>query len=331
MNEYTLNGKHGPIEVFEDNTHFLVRIHPQDRNRAKKIVGRQWDGNRTAWVYPKNFATYEALVVEFQRDADHFNIQRPRTEPPVGINTPVNEPDNGEFDSQFLEEIPFNGVIGGNRGNIFSELEQIRVMIESLRDTSAKQNLILEELRVNQEATSNTLTKFKQPIQQIVKTEADEVFPKFLNLDEPKEKELLEKALIELACLTVGKEERLFRQWVSKHHPLSRPADFVNETHEFLKKHLSKFLKDEDDRVDFIELIKRAKDENVFFSDNSDPTIKPINILYILNHIRNRFAHPPFNFTQSDKWSRAILYLMNLALVWSKVVMEAEEEDEIPF
>jgi hypothetical protein len=42
-------GKLGPIEVSEDNTHFLVQIHPGNRERAKKIPGRQWDGNRICY------------------------------------------------------------------------------------------------------------------------------------------------------------------------------------------------------------------------------------------------------------------------------------------
>ena len=45
--------KRGPIEVFEDDTHFLVRIHPEDRERAKQIPGKQWDGNRKVWAYTK--------------------------------------------------------------------------------------------------------------------------------------------------------------------------------------------------------------------------------------------------------------------------------------
>ncbi|HEY9903364.1 MAG TPA: hypothetical protein V6D43_13225, partial [Candidatus Sericytochromatia bacterium] len=63
--------KFGHIEVSEDDTHFLVRIHPGNRDRAKKIFGRQWDGVRKAWVYPKEPSIYEALVDEFQKDADN--------------------------------------------------------------------------------------------------------------------------------------------------------------------------------------------------------------------------------------------------------------------
>ncbi len=50
--------KLGPIEVSEDNRHFLVRIHPEDRGRAKKIAGRQWDGERRVWVYSKNIRSF---------------------------------------------------------------------------------------------------------------------------------------------------------------------------------------------------------------------------------------------------------------------------------
>ena len=61
--------KQGPIRVTEDDSHFLVEIHPNDRDRAKMIPGRQWDGKRVAWVYDKTPDTYTALVSEFKRDA----------------------------------------------------------------------------------------------------------------------------------------------------------------------------------------------------------------------------------------------------------------------
>lgn len=101
------NTKLAAIEVFEDDTHFLVRIHPENRDRAKKIVGRQWDGGRRAWVYLKDQSTYEALVEEFKKDADSFNIRRPKTERPPGSKPPVREPEDNEIDEdQLLEEIP---------------------------------------------------------------------------------------------------------------------------------------------------------------------------------------------------------------------------------
>ncbi|KYC41831.1 hypothetical protein WA1_17555 [Scytonema hofmannii PCC 7110] len=201
-------------------------------------------------------------------------------------------------------------------------------MLESLRDDASHQSRTLEELRDIQKEANKVLTEFEPPIQQVIKTKPVEVLPELLNLNKPKEIELLEQALVMIACSTTG-EKKSFCDWLNKHKPLSHPADFVNETHEFLKNQLIKLVMDEDPHTDFHNLIKRARDENViFYKDESDPTIRPISILFNLNDIRNRFAHPPIIFSQREKWSKSILYLMNLALVWSKVVMEAEEGDE---
>ena len=319
--------KFGHIEVSEDDTPFLVRIHPGNRDRAKKIFGRQWDGVRKAWVYPKEPSIYDALLEEFQKDADSFNIQRPKTEPPVGIKRPAKEPDNDEFEDELLEEIPALGDIGESQGKIHSELEAMRVMLESLRDDASHQIRTLEELREAQKETTKALTQFDLPIQEVVKTKAVEADS--LDLNKQQEIELLEKALVKIACLTAN-EQKSFCDWVSKYAPLAHPGDFVSVTHEFLKDQLSKIVEDEDPNTDFYNLVKKAKNENLIFNNWTDPTIKPIPILFTLNAIRNRFAHPPMNFSQweREKRSRSILYLMNLALVWSKVVIEVEDCNE---
>ncbi|MEA5571921.1 hypothetical protein [Calothrix sp. UHCC 0171] len=288
-----------PIEVFEDETHFLVRIHPENRDRAKKIVGRQWDGDRKAWVYPKDVFTYEALAEEFQKDADKFDIQRPKTKRPDGIKPPLQEY-NDEFEEEILEE---------SHDKIHSDLDGIRVMLESLRDVASHQSRTLEELRETQKEARKTV----------------QVLPDALDLTKQKEIELLENALVMIAYYTANKQKS-FYDWMSKHAPLDRPRDFVSETHEFLKEQLGKITGDENPDTDFRSLIRKAENEDCFYSAKFDP-IKPIPILNNLNAIRNRFHHTRGDFSQWEKWSRSILYLMNLALVWSKVVIEVDNFD----
>ena len=317
----------GPIEVSEDDTHFLVRIHPGNRDRAKKISGRQWDGLRKAWVYPKEPSIYDALVEEFQKDADSFNIQRPKTEPPIGIKRPAKEPDNDEFEEQLLEEISSLSDIDESQGKIHSELEAMRVMLESLRDDASHQSRTLEELRETQKEATKALTKFEPPIQQVVKTQpVKKVLPDSLNLTKQKEIELLEKALVRIACLTAN-EQKSFCDWVSKHAPLDHAGDFVNDTHEFLRRQLGKIVGDKKFLTKtFFDLIKTVEKEELIFFDKDNPADRPIRILHALNTHRNCMKHP--NFSKSEKWSRSILYLMNLALVWSKVVIEVEDCNE---
>ncbi|KAM3109465.1 hypothetical protein [Phormidesmis sp. 146-33] len=314
-----------PVEVLEDDTHFLVRIHPEDRDRAKKIVGRQWDGDRKAWVYPKDQITYEALKEEFQRDANSFDIRRPKTQRPIGI-TPPDKSDESELEDQLLEEIRSLGNVSGGQSKILDELEQIQRMLGSLGDVAANQSRTLSEVRETQEQTAKAVEKFELPIQQVVRTEPVEIFPDSLDLTKQKEIELFEKAIILLACQTAN-EQKSFCDWVKNYKPLREPADFVNETHEFLKKQLCKIVEEDDCRASFYTLVKRIRDERLIYFDRNDPDPTPIAILFALNDHRNRYGHP-FNFKQSEKWGRSILYLMNLALIWSKVVMEAEDSDE---
>lgn len=319
------SGKLGPIEVFEDDTHFLVRIHPENRDRAKKIIGRQWDGDRKAWVYPKDSLTYEALAEEFQKDADSFDIRRPRTKRPPGIKPPVEEFDSDEFDYQLLDDIRAIGDIGESQEKMYGELEQIREMIGSLRDVAVNQSRVLEEMRGTQEETKKVLVQLEPSTQKASQIEPVEILPEYLDLTRQREIELLEKALILIAC-HMAKERKSFYDWVSKCKPLREPSGFVIKTHEFLKKQLGRLVGDDSPYTKFKSLIIRARDENLIYRDNNNPADRPISTLFTLNDHRNCFGHPDFD--QWEEWSRSILYLINLAMVWSRVVIEVENSDE---
>jgi hypothetical protein len=318
-------GKRGSIEVLEDDTHFLVSIHPENRDRAKKIVGRQWDGDRKAWVYPKDPVTYEALLEEFQKDADNFNIRRPKTKRPSGIKPPVEEPDHGELEDQLFAEIRSVGEIGEGQEKMYGELEQIREMLGSLKDVSANQSRILDEVRGSQEETAKVLIRFEASTQQTVQAETIEVLPDSLDLSKQREVELFEKAIVMVACRT-AKDQPSFCEWMSRYRPLREASGFVIKTHEFLKKQLGKLVGDDNLGTNFDSLIRRARSENLIYRDENNPADRPISILFTLNEHRNCFGHPDFD--QWEEWNRSILYLMNLALVWSKVVIEAENSDE---
>ena len=315
-------GKQGPIELSEDDTHFLVRIHPEDRDRAKKIIGRQWDGDRKAWVFTRDPSTYEALVEEFQKDADIFNIRRPKTQRPIGIKPPSEELDKGEFDDQFFDDIRSIGEdIGQGQEKMYGELEQIREMLGSLRDVAANQTRLIEEVRGTQEETNKVLIKpeasTQKPIPKIVNS-----IPHSLDLEKQREIELLEKVLVMIACHT-AKNDKSFAEWLSKYTPLRESTNFVMKTHQYLMKHLGKLVGEEDSYSKPSDLINKAQKEQLFFRSETDPYL----ILRTLNAHRNCFAHPTPNFDQWEEWSRSILYMMHLALVWSRVVIEEENSN----
>ncbi|MBU4231354.1 MAG: hypothetical protein KJ822_07125 [Proteobacteria bacterium] len=318
---FTTNAqKFGPIEISQDDNHFLVRIHPENRDRAKKIAGRQWDGARKVWVYPKDLPTYSALVEEFQKDANIFDIRRPKTKRPAEIKPPPEEADAEEF-----EEFRSVGDLGEDQGRISDQLELIRETLESINDLASNQNRSIEELRDQQTETAGILKRIESPEKDAIKTEKVEVLPELLNFDNPKEKLLFEKALIAVAY-DASKKSESFHKWVELQSPIEKPVDFVTNTHEKLKQQLEKIVGEADMKVNFIDLVRQAKQDKLIYLEDDDP-IKVFQILYALNDIRNRFAHAR-KFHRSERWARSILYLMNLALVWPKIMMEPEDGHE---
>ena len=93
-----------PIRVYENDDHFLVEIHASQKLRASRIAGRRWDASQVAWVYPKTLQSYEALKNEFQRDADSFEIRKPKRKPvPEAKLINVNEEPDQDFEREWKE------------------------------------------------------------------------------------------------------------------------------------------------------------------------------------------------------------------------------------
>lgn len=62
------------IVLRETPTEFLLSIPMQQRDRAKKIEGRAWDGQRKAWVYKRTRRALDELLLEF---GDELVIEAP--------------------------------------------------------------------------------------------------------------------------------------------------------------------------------------------------------------------------------------------------------------
>jgi len=307
--------KNGPIEVVQDNEHFLVRIHPEDRDRAKRIAGRQWDGTRRTWVYPKDIPTYEALVAEFQKDADLFSIRRPKNKRPAGIKPP--SIDDDEYEEKQLEDL--NSLSDGQI-KIQTELNQINKMLHSLKDIASIHDRHFEELQERHDENNKII---KQTIKQTKKsTKPDKIraLPNNLDLNKQNEVKLLDQTLRAIAYATSGQNEDL-QNWLERYSPLQNPTDFVAYTHELLKESLEKLvLGQANSEVSFSNLVHKAQQDNIIYCHHHD-TVKVFSILRSLNDVRNRFVHARGVFPQSEKWARSILYLMNLALIWKKIMM----------
>ena len=154
------SNKQGPIRVTEDDSHFLVAIHPNDRDRAKMIPGRQWDGKRLAWVYEKSPETFDALKAEFKSDADVFEIRRPKTKRPPGIKSATEIDDDEDFEWPALEEL------GESQSKLMEELAQIRTSLNIFGEAFAGQERQLEVISTKQEQLNDQFSRAMRPVPQ---------------------------------------------------------------------------------------------------------------------------------------------------------------------
>jgi hypothetical protein len=311
-------GKSGQIHVTEDQENFLVKIHYRDKDRAKMIAGRQWDGKRSLWVYPKNPETYDALLEQFKRDADVFDIRRPKTKRPAGIEATETTEVDDENDWTVLSEI------GQGQTRLQEELTDIRnalgVLSESFRHHQASIDRIDESQNEIRTRVLASLGSDDEPqSNENATTNLSEI-----DIEDDAHLQIFEEAMKEIAYSSSDFSED-FGRWILKHKPITRPLEFVSETHELLKEQLERIVPEASVNDSFYDLIHRARDENVIYSPKGDP-IQIFPTLMTLNVIRNRFSHAR-NFDDAEKRNRAITYLMNLALVWPKIMMDSSDEE----
>jgi len=69
-----MNDLSGPVIVEENETHFLVGIHYNDRHLAREINGRAWDGEKRRWAWRRNQENYKSLSEAFREIAKRFEI-----------------------------------------------------------------------------------------------------------------------------------------------------------------------------------------------------------------------------------------------------------------
>lgn len=99
-----MNDLSGPIFVEENETHFLVGIHYNDRHLAREIKGRAWDGEKRRWAWRRNQENYKNLSEAFRKIAKCFEISDKnltKENPKEGTNSIADEQlqmeDNWEF------------------------------------------------------------------------------------------------------------------------------------------------------------------------------------------------------------------------------------------
>jgi len=301
--------KSGPISVVEEDGQFLVRLSFRDKERAKAISGRSWDGKRTAWVYPKTVTVFEALAAEFKSDADVFEIRKPKTLRPKDLQPPE---DNDDEDEWFIGGI---NELGESQTAITGELTALQEKVGLLHEAMGAQDKQIQKILELQESVKGALEEDKS----IESAGSDE--PRTVDLSQAEELDRLEKGLVSAAFLSSG-SNKSFRRWLKRIHPISRPHDFVFQSQEHIMDKLRGLLAAADPGLSHYDLIKQAEAEQLIYQDPKQRRYI-YDLLHAMRHIRNKVAHSA-TAHDWDVYNLSITYLMNLAIVWPRVVVDDE-------
>jgi hypothetical protein len=205
-----------PIKVYENDTHFLVEICATQKHRASDIPKRRWNRHITAWVYPKTAELYDALKAEFQKDAEVFDIKRPRESQALKASQISMEDMQSRIEDAQKKKAE-------NRKNteekldqqfsaVMDKLEGLTRHVEKIEDTNdAMQDLLLEQVSHTEKLSSH---QNKDNEFEMVSDNA------------------LELSLMMIAFEASGRDES-FKLYLNQHHPITKPERFITRTHHF--------------------------------------------------------------------------------------------------
>jgi hypothetical protein len=283
-------GSFFPIEVTETKEDYEVKIAPGEKERAKKIPGRRWDPKRTRWVYPKKMACYRALKQEFGRDAAIFQLGEPASK-----RLPPPAP---------AEAKPGEATVRKRLENLDEGVKTLLSIVDNVEKSTRKTQSLVEGAFEPSESRSDG--------------EVD--------LTERTNLRDLEKMLKELAFQVSG--DPSFKVWMREMEPIMYPREFVESTHEEIRRNISQMLGVEGRaRSSFPEYVSRLQAEGLL-PTGSVP--KASYVLRSMNDHRNRIAHARrFEMSDAERFTRSIIYLFNLALVWNYVASEQLDQSDI--
>lgn len=285
-----------PIRVLENNTHFLVEISASQKIRASRIAGRRWDSQLVAWVYPKTIDSYEALKVEFSRDAVEFDIRKPkRKSVPVPVKSTVDDENDHDFENEWKEMSEKTSSIHDTFSEMTGKIDYLVKSVHSLEESnnSLEQMLLIDRLEASMDADKDSNSEVSKEIDAV---------------------EQFEQLLKEIA-LGTSEHDASFRQHLEIYRPLKQPERFIMRTHEHLLKSLAEMSGNHSPQESaFAKYVENVKANELV------PRHIP-GVLFMLNSHRNRVVHST-SMSEHELQSRAIIYLMGVSHIWREVASE---------
>jgi myosin heavy subunit len=183
------------IKLEETADEYLLFVPISQKDRAKRIAGREWDRKRLCWVYPKTRLVYNALITEFRNELEPNNHVRRRKlrdktrDKQVGHKIDWLRKENERLRAKLKDmQDTLNTVVNDKKlaeehvsalqVQVASREKKITAVTERLRKVESEREEVEEAARKAKAKEVNLRAKNKELRAEIKKIESKEVAPK---------------------------------------------------------------------------------------------------------------------------------------------------------
>lgn len=316
------------IDINETTTEYLVFVPYTQKERAKAIEGRQWDGQRKCWVYPKTKRVLNELIAEFGDDVPGFAGRQHQTSR-QSQHAAMNSRDNGgatprqpavkatttAVDDQLASKLEarFAATMISENEGLRDELAKLQTQIERLATPRSESETVqVARLKAELKTQQQETTKLREELFALRREKA-EVEDKVTGLK--LELERMERAqksvqydevhdFLKIMALEATGGDDKFRTIMNRYRiDRTLPINLVPE----IVAELKTMLSDSTPNRDLYGLITEARDQDLLPPE-------AIKLAHLIRKQRNMIAHgEAYDKTIS---ARVMLCLFAAALLW---------------
>ncbi len=213
----------------ETENHYLLYIHPSQKERAKAINGRRWNPERLCWTYPKTPSVYHEIIAEFGEEL----IENTATHPAIPTNDSASTKD-------LYQEI--------------NSLKESLASISSATQTDSELKKLLAQKEMEVVQNKEALALANQRLQEL------EAQNSYLQAQVQKGSQLNIQDLLKNIAIEATDNDSLFMSAIDA---ISLDSNLPIHLSIQIDKQLRRVMKISDENVNFADLISQAREAEI--------------------------------------------------------------------
>lgn len=288
------------VHLSENQTHYILKIHPSQRERARSIAGWYFETEGKYWRYPKTARSYDALVAEFGDDVvGGVTVNRPGSAPSVApaVDSTVTQQLHQEIERIHQSLTTLSDSKASELEIAQTTLSLKEAELAELRQQCYQLSLQLQQSQQQSELYSNQITELQQ-LTQSLQVELSGLTKKGTKTE-------LQKFLKDDAKQASGNHP----QFCAMIDQMKLGSSFPIELVKAMETELRHWVK-ADERASIHDLLTQAGNSGLL-------SVHALDAAHMIRKQRNLMAHSSVD--KKTMSARVLLCLFAAALLWSEL------------